>query len=722
MGLVVFAGLISILFLMEMLVNDRTAERARNLLVVNEAIAHFDALQDALVEQRPRMVGRLMGRLDHLSEMSTDIPASAEVIAQLWRDVRGKLGKQLQKGADSVLSSTVADLRRIRATLSEHQASLADDFAASAWYGGVLGILGIGIATAFCGIVILNFLVKFGEQDQEVTLAKEETAHILETVNAGLFLLDKNGVLGSEISAATQLLFRTESFENRKLEDLLRPIVADRTLKTAIDFVALLWGNRVNENLIRDLNPLSEVEVHFSSAGGGFDNRFLAFDFSRVSIDGVPSKILVTVTDITERVVLAKELEESRAESQVQIDLFVGLLHVDPVLLTSFLNDSDVAMEQVNQTLKKPARDEAAFRSKLDDIFRQVHKVKGEAAALGLSTIEDKAHSFEDALQRLRERANLTGNDFLPLALKLDDLLSHLASVRELIDRLADLHSAIADTEADRDLQPSTTASYPQVQANSTKALAAEQSSVCTDTSDEVAAKSGTGTVPDAFDEEPSRRGASRVPDELDADYAKQSSGPPPDESTRMGLGLSATLLSLVQRIAEHQGKSVVLKMQGIESIPQAYQGVLKDIAIQFVRNAVVHGLETPIERRTIGKPLTGEIHLTFQPNEDGYCCLQCRDDGRGIDAMSVRMAAIEKQLVDYEQAYSLSDKQAVGLIFRPGLSTQEDIDEDAGRGVGMDFVRETVAQLEGRIKMSTRPGQTRFKVLLPLAAIKKAA
>ncbi len=87
------------------------------------------------------------------------------------------------------------------------------------------------------------------------------------------------------------------------------------------------------------------------------------------------------------------------------------------------------------------ARKARSARSSIP-LFRQVHSVKGEAAALGLSSIESRAHSFEDDLKGLREKADLSGNDFLPLVIKLDDLLTHLQSVGDLVSRLARLHVA----------------------------------------------------------------------------------------------------------------------------------------------------------------------------------------------------------------------------------------------------------------------------------------
>ena len=121
-----------------------------------------------------------------------------------------------------------------------------------------------------------------------------------------------------------------------------------------------------------------------------------------------------------------------------------GVCHIEPESLTGFLTDAEVSLKMVNSILKEPAREEAAFRSKIDSIYRQVHAVKGEASALGLKTVEQRAHAFEEALNELKGRSTLSGSDFLPLVVKLDELFNHLAQVREMLGRLVDLHAAIA--------------------------------------------------------------------------------------------------------------------------------------------------------------------------------------------------------------------------------------------------------------------------------------
>ncbi len=301
-------------------------------------------------------------------------------------------------------------------------------------------ISGLVIAVA---LVVLVTVLLSARQRQESSLrqARQQTMDILRTVKDGLFLLDSNLEIGSAYSSALETLFQRKDFAGLPFEDLLRHIVSERTLATALKFVKILWAERTNEKLVKTINPLGEVEVHLDAGSGKFDTRYLQFDFHRVRVDGEMTNVLVSVSDVTTRVELANELQASQNQAQGQVDTLLGILHIDPAQLKSFLNDSNAAMKMINAVLREPTREEGVFRKKLDTLFRQVHSVKGEAAALGMSSIESRAHAFEDDLKALREKPALSGNDFLPLVIKLDDLLTHLQSVSELVTRLSRLHN-----------------------------------------------------------------------------------------------------------------------------------------------------------------------------------------------------------------------------------------------------------------------------------------
>ena len=531
------------------------------------------------------------------------------------------------------------------------------------------------LIAGMAGAVIL-FVVAFGllgkaaGREQSISRAKRETDDILHTVNQGLFLLDKNLNIGSERSEALERIFHRTDFEKMSFERLLRGIVPDKVLDTALEYVKLMWGERVNEKLIKTINPLGEVEVSIDAGNGQMETQFLEFDFNRVHSDGQMSRLLVTVIDVTRRVELARELQESQEKAQAQLDLLLHILHVEPRQLSGFLEESEVAMKMVNSILKEPAREESAFRAKLDGIFRQIHSVKGEAAALGLKTVESRAHSFEEALQELRSRQTLSGNDFLPLVVKLDDLFGHLAQVREMVGRLADLRIAM------------------------------------------------TGDADNAA-----------LPADRDNDFGPEGTLVQPApvltarESVSASDGLESSLKSLAERIASELGKRVKIACVGLEQVPRDYRRAIKDISIQMVRNCMAHGIETPAERASAGKAPAGSITLKFENRGgEGYEFV-CQDDGRGLSAEKLKETAVKRGLMTADQAAVLDDRRALSLIFMAGFSTQEQVTRDAGRGVGMDIVRNLIQELGGKVGVSTTVGRfARFRIWLPSPAKSRAA
>ncbi|MBS0614691.1 MAG: hypothetical protein JSS24_16100, partial [Proteobacteria bacterium] len=160
---------------------------------------------------------------------------------------------------------------------------------------------------------------------------------------------------------------------------------------------------------------------------------------------------------------------------------------------------------------------------------------------------------------------------------------------------------------------------------------------------------------------------------------------------------------------------AVTLSCEGLSEVPTAYQGVVKNIAIQLIRNAVMHGIEPAPERIVAGKPAAGQMWLRFQALPGQGYQLTFEDDGRGLDAALLRDTALAKGLITTEAAEQISDRQAIKLIFRKGFSTVAQPTAEAGRGMGMALVRRYVTEAGGRVALASKPGvQTRFRVILP--------
>ena len=131
-----------------------------------------------------------------------------------------------------------------------------------------------------------------------------------------------------------------------------------------------------------------------------------------------------------------------------------------------------------------------------------------------------------------------------------------------------------------------------------------------------------------------------------------------------------------------------------------------------MVRNAVIHGIESPGERESAGKPPVGNVTITLR-REGAQVVIELTDDGRGMDTESIRHKAIDLGMMSADE--DLTPDEVLQFVLRPGFSTAARLTHAAGRGVGMDVVASEIAKLGGTLHIDTRPGEgTTFSIRLP--------
>ncbi|HMY38764.1 MAG TPA: ATP-binding protein, partial [Marinagarivorans sp.] len=176
-------------------------------------------------------------------------------------------------------------------------------------------------------------------------------------------------------------------------------------------------------------------------------------------------------------------------------------------------------------------------------------------------------------------------------------------------------------------------------------------------------------------------------------------------------------LQTLAQVLAARYEKKLVLHLTGFNEIQLSPEQarLINDMCLQFIRNAVVHGIEKPQMRLICNKPEVGRIDLSLIRLADGGIELNVRDDGRGVDYDKIRNQAIFMGLAKADELRSWNNKQIIGLMFKPGFTTADELSGDAGRGIGMDVIVSRVQRLKGSIKIASRSGQAcQFVVTLP--------
>ena len=512
------------------------------------------------------------------------------------------------------------------------------------------------------------FFTKRQERDKQDPARGQQrlTDAILNSSSLGLFLLDSKDRIQPQVSKALSTMFRRGDVVNLSIEKLVAPLVTAKTLSSVRAFMVRLLEGTPDEGD----NPLQDVEVRLANPQGGFETAHYSFEFTTLEN---PHSWLVRVTDITARVQQQRELEDLRANVQVQGEILRGVLQAGGTRFGAFLVSTDEAMKTINTVLKKPAREADAFRLKLEETLEHVDRLRRDATALKLTGLESAARNLEDSLQDLRVRGNLSGSDFLPLAVKLDQLFVQFSLLRTLTAQASPSRAAAA-AEPDA-----------RVTDNGTQIIEAPK------------------FFPEALQSSAS-----------DAAALGPEAAAPVRRAAAAG-SLASTLASLTELAALEQQKNVVLDSSGLELVPMRYQAAIKNVAVQLIRNAVRHGIETPAERRAAGKPAHGALHLEFRMAPDQSYELLFQDDGRGIDPDLVRATAISRGLLSEDEASRLRDRQAIKLIFKSGFTTLEGAPGDASHGSGMSLVRRYVHEAGGRIALASLLGhETRFKITMP--------
>ena len=179
----------------------------------------------------------------------------------------------------------------------------------------------------------------------------------------------------------------------------------------------------------------------------------------------------------------------------------------------------------------------------------------------------------------------------------------------------------------------------------------------------------------------------------------------------------------MVRDLAKSNDKKINLIIEGGDiELDRTVLDKIGDPLVHLLRNSVDHGVESPDIRIAKGKPEEGTVELIAERTRNNVL-ITVRDDGKGIDPEVMKKAAVKKGLRTQGEVDKLDTKEAIDLLWLPGLSTAEKITNVSGRGVGMDVVKSTIEQLNGSIELSSEIDKgSSFSLLLPLTmAIFKA-
>ena len=172
----------------------------------------------------------------------------------------------------------------------------------------------------------------------------------------------------------------------------------------------------------------------------------------------------------------------------------------------------------------------------------------------------------------------------------------------------------------------------------------------------------------------------------------------------------------MIRDLSRELNKKIELEISGEETeLDKSIVEEIGDPLVHIIRNSCDHGVENPDVRVAAGKDEMGTIGLKAY-NEGNHIVIQIDDDGKGLDVDMLKSKSLEKGIISEKEADAMGDKEAFGLIFKPGFSTAATVTNVSGRGVGMDVVKTNIEKLNGIIDIDSELGKgTTMKLKIPL-------
>lgn len=503
---------------------------------------------------------------------------------------------------------------------------------------------------------------EIGDRERRLAAATQNLRDLFDHMGQAIVAFDREGKVRGAVSRQATKVFATPELEGRPIRDLLFGPRADAEVEVQA-FVEWQQGAfDVGLEQWASFAELAPREVTLER-GGGAAAVPLELEFRPVAKDGKVDRVMVLATDVSEKRQLEQAVVTQEEQHAKRIAAMRRLVAGGAQLFVRFIASARDRVARFFERLD----DDALSITPLDlatveEIFRHVHTMKGEARAFDLLELEAAFESLEDTLGALRRNADALAD-------------------REVADEAA---SAIraglfrAEAAIDRTRQDF-------VAASPIGSAALEQASVQRSDLDTVLALAGTG------DNELARaihRLAARPFGESLATVAERA----PDWAAR-------------------EGKRIELVVEGREvRIPPALSDVLAGVMTHLVRNAVAHGIEPEEERVLAGKRRVGSIWASAEEGELGPVIVM-EDDGAGVDLDQIAARARSLGLVAEGAPCDPAE-----LAFLPGLSTRDASDGLAGRGVGLDAVRAYCRDAGYAVHFMTEKGLGTKFVIEPIA------
>ncbi|MEX0722443.1 MAG: chemotaxis protein CheA [Gracilimonas sp.] len=456
--------------------------------------------------------------------------------------------------------------------------------------------------------------------------------------------------------------------------------------------------------------------------------------------------------EVSKEIVSDDDTDEAVSSSDGKNKVFIIPEDIEIAMVGEFVTECSDLIQMAESALleleESPGDDEL-----INTIFRSFHTIKGTSAFMGLDPVSEFTHWVETFLSMVREGdlefdqacadislesidiinkmlavvEHAKGGDPLPTPLRFDGMMTALHEVTEesvspekaytkarlVFDALEE---KIAIEAEEVEAENSDSGKAEELEANTSKSESESSVRVSVNRLDRLIDMVGELVIAHSVVAQDSN--ISKDSDlEKKVNHATKILRELQDTSLTLRMvPMKATfhkMNRLVRDLSRKAAKQVKFETEGEDTeIDRNMVDVISEPLIHMIRNSLDHGVETPDERAKTGKEETARILLSAS-QEGGKVVIKIQDDGRGINKDKILAKAVEKGLVDPDK--KMTEKEIFNLIFLPGFSSAEKVTDLSGRGVGMDVVRRSIEQLQGKVDVTSVLGKgTTITIELP--------
>ena len=265
--------------------------------------------------------------------------------------------------------------------------------------------------------------------------------YVLHHAGEGIFFLNRELIIQEYYSKALEGILGINDLAGKNLIKLLENRIPTQIIENTNEYLQLMFRSDLDEEVINELNPLIETEFFYEDEWGIWtSSKYLSFNFRRVIQQKDIIFLLITIKDVTEKILLTKKIQQTEDHTQKQMEWLVNILHVEPEMLKEFFVGVEHELANIEEILKN-AKDTKNPRELIENIYRSLFIIKGNASMLDLRFFTDKTNQFINKVSKLRNKSDLNGNDFVPIVVSLGDMREILKEVQTIFRRISHFHN-----------------------------------------------------------------------------------------------------------------------------------------------------------------------------------------------------------------------------------------------------------------------------------------